>query len=162
MPQFNSPKNCDFSQNGRSGKIGLIFSELQPNLIDKEDWIAQVRSVVYATGREAHSIFNLFTIHEVMGMVHFLGSYLPDIHSVTRPLGDLLKYDTVWAWEPLTCAFVTDFGVLRRDKVNICECRCQFLRHRRHGQARSRRGEEWSWWRSTQECWPLPSNGTHK
>ena len=37
---------------------------------------------------------------QVMGMVHFLRSYLPGIHSVSRPLSDLLKDDIVWAWGP--------------------------------------------------------------
>ena len=36
----------------------------------------------------------------VMGMVHFLRSYLPGLHSVPRSLSDLLKDDTVWAWGP--------------------------------------------------------------
>ena len=39
-------------------------------------------------------------LRQVMGMVHFLGSCLPDPHSVTRPLNDLLKDYTVWAWRP--------------------------------------------------------------
>ena len=34
-----------------------------------------------------------------------------------------------------------DSGVLRLDKVNIRECRCQFLWHRRCGHARSRWGK---------------------
>ena len=42
----------------------------------------------------------LLLLRQVMGMVHFLGSYLPDLHSVTRPPNDLLKDDTVWAWGP--------------------------------------------------------------
>ena len=39
-------------------------------------------------------------LRQVMGMIHFLGSYLPDLDSVTRPLNDLLLNDTVWAWGP--------------------------------------------------------------
>ena len=35
-------------------------------------------------------------LRQAMGMVHFLGSYVPDLHRVTRPLNDLLKVDTVW------------------------------------------------------------------
>ena len=35
-------------------------------------------------------------LRQVMGMVHYLGSYLPDLHTVTRPLNDLLKADTIW------------------------------------------------------------------
>ena len=33
-------------------------------------------------------------------MVHIPGSYLPDLNSITCPLYDLLKDDTVWAWGP--------------------------------------------------------------
>ena len=39
-------------------------------------------------------------LRQVMGMVHYLGSYLPDLHTVTRPLNDLLKADIVWSWGP--------------------------------------------------------------
>ena len=40
----------------------------------------------------------LLLLRQVIGIVHFLGSYLPDLHNVGRPLNDLLKDDTVWAW----------------------------------------------------------------
>ncbi len=39
-------------------------------------------------------------LRQVMGMVHYLGSYLPDLHSITRPLNDLLKADIAWSWGP--------------------------------------------------------------
>ena len=39
-------------------------------------------------------------LRQVMGMVHYLGSYLPDLHTMTRPLNDLLKADIVWLWGP--------------------------------------------------------------
>ena len=34
-------------------------------------------------------------LRQFLGMIHFLGSYLPYIHSVTRPLNDLLKAESV-------------------------------------------------------------------
>ena len=37
-------------------------------------------------------------LRQVLGMVHYLGSYLPDLHVVTRPLNDLLKGDVEWIW----------------------------------------------------------------
>ena len=39
---------------------------------------------------------SLSSLCQVMGMVHYLRSYLPDLHTVTRPLNDLLKADTIW------------------------------------------------------------------
>ena len=37
-------------------------------------------------------------LKQVLGMVHYLGSYLPDLHVITRPLNDLLKADVEWIW----------------------------------------------------------------
>lgn len=39
-------------------------------------------------------------LRQILGMVHYLGAYLPDLHVATRPLNDLLKGDAVWAWGP--------------------------------------------------------------
>ena len=39
-------------------------------------------------------------LRQILGMVHYLGSFLPDLHEVTRPLNDLLKADAVWFWGP--------------------------------------------------------------
>lgn len=39
-------------------------------------------------------------LRQVLGMVHYLGSYLPDLHITTRPLNDLLKDNVVWSWGP--------------------------------------------------------------
>ena len=38
-------------------------------------------------------------LRQVLGMIHYLGSYLPDLHVTTRPLNDLLKKDDVWSWD---------------------------------------------------------------
>ena len=34
-----------------------------------------------------------------MGMVHYLGSYLPNLNSITGPLNDLLKANRQWRWD---------------------------------------------------------------
>ena len=39
-------------------------------------------------------------LRQILGMIHYLGSFLPDLHEVTRPLNDLLKADAVWFWGP--------------------------------------------------------------
>ena len=39
-------------------------------------------------------------LRQILGMIHYLGSFLPDLHVVTRPLNDLLKADAVWFWGP--------------------------------------------------------------
>ena len=38
-------------------------------------------------------------VRQFMGMVHYLGSYLPHLNSVTGPLNDLLKSDSEWTWD---------------------------------------------------------------
>lgn len=38
-------------------------------------------------------------LRQFMGMVHYLGSYLPNLNSVTSPLNDLLKSDRQWSWD---------------------------------------------------------------
>ena len=37
-------------------------------------------------------------LRQILRMIHYLGSFLPDLHEVTRPLNDLLKADAVWFW----------------------------------------------------------------
>ena len=39
-------------------------------------------------------------LRQILGMAHYLGAYLPDLHVTTRPLNDLLKGDVVWSWGP--------------------------------------------------------------
>ena len=39
-------------------------------------------------------------LRHVIGMVHFLSSYLQDMHSIRRPVNDLIKDNAVWAWGP--------------------------------------------------------------
>ena len=71
-------------------------------------------------------------LRQILGMVHYLGSFLPDLHEVTRPLNDLLKADAVWFWGPhqeqsfsAVKALVSAapvFGVLRCYQAYQSEC----------------------------------------
>ena len=39
-------------------------------------------------------------LRQIMAMVHYLGTYLPNLHDITKTLNDLLRSDAVWLWEP--------------------------------------------------------------
>ena len=41
---------------------------------------------------------NVSELRSVLGMVNHLGQYLPHLSTVTKPLNDLLKQDSVWNW----------------------------------------------------------------
>ena len=41
---------------------------------------------------------NVSELRSVLGMVNHLGHYLPHLSTVTKPLNDLLKQDSVWNW----------------------------------------------------------------
>lgn len=41
---------------------------------------------------------NVTEVKRILGMVHYLGRYLPGLAEITHPLNDLLKADTVWTW----------------------------------------------------------------
>ena len=45
--------------------------------------------------RHASSVSQL---HQIVVMIHHLGSFLFDLHEVTRRINDLLKADAVWSW----------------------------------------------------------------
>lgn len=38
-------------------------------------------------------------LRRFLGMVHYLGRYLPNLSDVVRPLNDLLKSEAVWSWD---------------------------------------------------------------
>ena len=33
-------------------------------------------------------------------MIHYLGSYIPDLATIAKPLNELLKSDVAWSWGP--------------------------------------------------------------
>ena len=43
---------------------------------------------------------NTTELRRILGMVHYLGRFLPNLADVTRPLNDLLKADSEWIWSP--------------------------------------------------------------
>lgn len=38
-------------------------------------------------------------LRRFLGMVHYIGAYLPDLNSVTGPMNELLKADKAWIWD---------------------------------------------------------------
>ena len=42
---------------------------------------------------------NVPSLRRFLGMVNFLGQYLPNLATVLKPLKDLLRKDSVWSWE---------------------------------------------------------------
>lgn len=55
---------------------------------------------------------NTTELKHVMGMVHFLGRYLPNLADVTHPLNDPLKADKAWVWGPAQNKAFTDMKQL--------------------------------------------------
>ncbi|KAK9537909.1 hypothetical protein VZT92_005484 [Zoarces viviparus] len=41
---------------------------------------------------------NVTDLRRILGMIHYLGRYLPNLSDVTKPLNDLLKSGVTWAW----------------------------------------------------------------
>lgn len=44
---------------------------------------------------------NVAETRQLLGMVNYLGRFLPNLSQVTRPLNDLLASDSAWLWGPL-------------------------------------------------------------
>ena len=38
-------------------------------------------------------------LRQIMGMVHYLGAYLPNLHDIMKPLNALIRSGAVWLWE---------------------------------------------------------------
>ena len=84
--KFNQQK-CLFSQSELEflgHKIGREGTSPHPN---------KVRPIV-----DLEQPSNVSELRSVMGMVNHLGQYLPHLSTVTKPLNDLLKTDSVWNW----------------------------------------------------------------
>ena len=41
---------------------------------------------------------NVPELRRILGMIHYLGRYLPNLSEVTKPLTDLLKKEVMWGW----------------------------------------------------------------
>ena len=83
---MNKPK-CIFSQSElefMGHKIGRGGTSQHPN---------KVKTIV-----DLGQPNNVSELRIVLGMVNHLGEYLPHLSTVTKPLNDLLKQDSVWNW----------------------------------------------------------------
>ncbi len=47
---------------------------------------------------ELHCPTNLTELQQVLGMINYLGKFLPSLSSVLHPMTELLKGDTEWTW----------------------------------------------------------------
>lgn len=41
---------------------------------------------------------NVHELRRILGMIHYLGRYLPHLSDITKPLTDLLKTEVIWGW----------------------------------------------------------------
>jgi transposase InsO family protein len=49
--------------------------------------------------RELPAPTNVSELRRVVGMINYLGRFMPELSSVMHPMTDLLKSDTVWTWD---------------------------------------------------------------
>ena len=42
---------------------------------------------------------NKSELSRVLGMINYLGRFIPDLSTIINPIYSLLKTDTVWTWE---------------------------------------------------------------
>ncbi|MCG8045737.1 MAG: reverse transcriptase domain-containing protein, partial [Candidatus Thiodiazotropha endolucinida] len=103
-------EKCEFRKS-RLEYFGHIISDagLSPNPV-------KVQSV-----RNLKAPENVTELQRVLGMINYLGRYIPDLSTIIKPMTDLLKSKTAWFWGPdqesafmkvkdmLTCAPVLAF-----------------------------------------------------
>ncbi len=53
-----------------------------------------------AAVRDLQPPTNVTELRRAMGMINYLGRYLPELSTIMRPMSDLLKSDAVWSWGP--------------------------------------------------------------
>ena len=53
-----------------------------------------------AAVKELPAPLNISELRRTMGMINYLGRFLPDLSTIMRPIMDLLKSDTAWYWSP--------------------------------------------------------------
>ncbi|XP_012942708.1 uncharacterized protein K02A2.6-like [Aplysia californica] len=51
---------------------------------------------------------NITDLRRVLGMVNYLGRFVPNLSTVMKPLTDLLNHDAEWAWTPAQSSAFTD------------------------------------------------------
>lgn len=47
---------------------------------------------------ELPSPTNITELHQRIGMINYLGKFLPDLSTILHPINSLLKNDTEWTW----------------------------------------------------------------
>lgn len=48
--------------------------------------------------RDLQSPTNVTELRRAMGMINYLGRYVPDLSTIIHPMSDLLKDDSIWLW----------------------------------------------------------------
>ncbi len=69
------------------------------HVIDKEGICPDTTQIEAITHLEKPK--NISELRRMLGMIHYLGRYVPHLSDVIRPLNELLKRDTVWYWGPV-------------------------------------------------------------
>ncbi len=69
------------------------------HVIDKEGIRPDTTKIEAITHLEKPK--NISELRRMLGMIHYLGRYVPHLSDVIRPLNELLKRDTVWYWGPV-------------------------------------------------------------
>ncbi|XP_060723274.1 uncharacterized protein K02A2.6-like [Tachysurus vachellii] len=68
------------------------------HVIDKEGIRPDTAKVEAITRLEKPQ--NISELRRMLGMIHYLGRYVPHLSDVIRPLNELLKSDVIWYWGP--------------------------------------------------------------
>jgi len=48
--------------------------------------------------QELPAPLNVQELHQVLGMINYLGRFLPNLSDVISPMSELLKSDSTWIW----------------------------------------------------------------
>lgn len=74
---------------------------------------------------------NITDLRRLLGMINYLGRYIPNLSSTIKPLNDLLGKDVQWAWTSTVCSFrrgeetpaiCPNVYLLRPEKANDRQC----------------------------------------
>ena len=71
---------------------------------------------------------NVTELRRILGMIHYLGAYLPKLATVIQPMNELLHKDTAWSWGPtqeksfneVKC-LLTSAPVLQYFMIQVCQ-----------------------------------------
>lgn len=85
-----NPEKCEFGKS-RIEYLGHVISS---------DGISPNPKRVEAI-RNLEAPKDVSELRRVIGMINYLGRFLPELSSTMKPMTDLLKSDQVWAWTPM-------------------------------------------------------------